>query len=137
MSGIDVFAIQRLISDFAWAADRCLAAELSELFLPDGTLTVNELKLHGRAEIEQDCRHRFASPQRKTRHALSNLRIDALGDGAYAGTAVQLTFESSGSDQPVRLRVSDVLDRFEQDPQGRWRFRSRTIERQMALLIPA
>ncbi|MBI2771921.1 MAG: nuclear transport factor 2 family protein [Burkholderiales bacterium] len=137
MGDSDLAAIQRLLADFAWAADRGLAAELSELFLPEGALTVNEVRLLGREQIAQDCRHRFETPQRKTRHALSNLRIDALSDGACAGTAVQLTFESAGAGQPIKLRVSDVTDRFERDTQRRWRFRSRTIERQMALSIPA
>ena len=133
----DLAAIQRLQAEFAWAADRGLTTQLSDLFLPDGTLTVNGLTLKGRSEIAHDCRHRFETPGRKTRHALSNLRLDALSDGACTGTAVQLTFESTGNEPTIRLRVSDVLDRFEKDPLGRWRFRSRTIERQMAVLLPA
>jgi hypothetical protein len=39
--------------------------------------------------------------------------------------------------RPTKLRVNDVLDMFEQDAQGVWRFRSRIIARQLAVVVPA
>lgn len=134
--GADLAAIQRLLSDFTWAVDRGLATELAELFLPTATLTVNGLQLVGHEAIAQDCRRRFETPDRKTRHVWSNLRIDALPGGACAGTAVQMTFETAGAGKPASLRVNDVTDRFERDARNRWRFSSRTIERQMTMALP-
>jgi len=136
MAGADLHAIHRLLSDFAWAADRGLANELSELFFPDGTLRVNDQAFRGRAEIAADCRRRAEIPNRKTRHVWSNLRVDLRDDGACEATLVQLTYESAGAERPVKLRVNDVCDRLERDADGRWRFRSRVIERQMAFLMP-
>jgi len=48
-----------------------------------------------------------------------------------------MTFESAGPGRPTKLRVNDVLDMFEQDAQGVWRFRSRIIARQLAVVVPA
>lgn len=137
MPDANLAAIQRLLSDFAWAADRGLGTEMAELFLPNGTLTVNGQELRGRQEIADDCRQRFETPNRKTRHVWSNLRVEPVADGLCSGTVVQLTFESTGFAQPAKLRVNDVLDLFERDPQGIWQFRSRLIERQMAMALPA
>jgi len=135
-AGFDLAAIHRLLSDFAWAADRGLADELSALFFADGTLRVNDQEFRGRSAIADDCRRRAEIAHRRTRHVWSNLRVDTREDGACDATLVQLTYESLGADQPLKLRVNDVRDRLERGADGRWRFRSRVIERQMALLMP-
>jgi len=134
MDGADLQAIQRLLSDFAWAADRGLAGALSELFFPDGTLCINGQTYQGRVEIAADCRRRAAIAQRLTRHVWSNLRVDIQADGSCEATLVQQTYESAGPDQPLKIRVNDVSDRIARDADGRWRFRTRIIERQMAML---
>ncbi|MES2958280.1 MAG: nuclear transport factor 2 family protein [Pseudomonadota bacterium] len=133
----DKSAIERLLSEFAWTADRGLGVEMAGLFLPHGTLTVNAQTLHGRQAIAADCQRRFETPGRKTRHVWANLRLHAADGGGYAGAAIQLTFESTGEGQPVKLRVNDVSDRFERDEQGAWRFGTRVIARQMAMVLPA
>ena len=132
MSQPDVTKIERLLSDFAWLADRGDGAALAQLFLPQATLVVGGVRLVGRAEIAEDCRRRALDPLRKTRHVWSNLRVIQEADGTIAGNAVQLTFEQTGSDG-TKLRINDVTDRYEVDSDGTWRFKSRIIERQMAL----
>src|SRR5882757_2562987 len=129
----DLAAIQRLLTDFAWSADHGDGAAMSELFLPEAILIVGGQELKGRAQIADDCYRRALDPQRKTRHIWSNLRVDPQGDGTVAGTAIQLTYEQTGEDQPTRLRVNDLIDMFKRDAQGEWRFMSRIIARQMAL----
>lgn len=129
----DLAAIQRLLSEFAWAADRGLADAIAALFLADGVLTINGQTFTGPASIAADCRRRFEIPERKTRHIWTNLRIYKHDDDMCASTAVQVTFENTATGQPAKLRVSDVTDTFGKNSQGHWRFASRTIERQMAL----
>ncbi|MES2184612.1 MAG: nuclear transport factor 2 family protein [Pseudomonadota bacterium] len=133
MAEPDLAAIQRLLSEFAWAADRGLADAMAALFLADGVLTINGQVLAGPASIAADCRKRFEIPERKTRHTWSNLRVDQQDGDTCTSTAVQLTFETTAAGQPAKLRVSDVTDTFRKSPQGHWRFASRTIVRQMAL----
>ena len=128
----DLARIERLLSDFAWHADRGDGESLARLFLPGAVLVVGGLRLVGRVEIAQDCRRRALDLRRKTRHVWSNLRLDPQADGTVCATAIQLTFEQTDSDA-TNLRISDLADRYERDALGTWHFVSRTIERQMAL----
>ncbi|MDB5872496.1 MAG: ring hydroxylating beta subunit [Ramlibacter sp.] len=133
--GFNQAEIERLLSDFAWHADRGAGAELAALFLPDGMLRVGGLDMKGRTEIADDCYRRAADAQRKTRHVWSNLRIEGQGENSVRATAIQLTFEMRGADEPAKLRVNDLFDEFRRDEQGHWRFASRKVERQAALVL--
>jgi hypothetical protein len=129
-------AIERLLSAFAWHADRGEGALLSELFLPDGTLSVGGNELKGRAAIADDCHRRALVPGRKTRHVWSNLRIQWVAEDVVATSAIQLTIEQVGTDNPsTQMRVNDVFDKFQQDTEGAWYFASRIIRREMSLVI--
>jgi uncharacterized protein (TIGR02246 family) len=132
MNEPDLARIERLLSDFAWHADRGDGASLAELFLPDAVLIVGGRRLEGRAEIAADCRRRALTPGRKTRHVWSNLRLDLETDGTLSATALQLTFEQTDS-AATKVRVNDLTDRYRRDAGGTWRFVIRIIERQMAL----
>jgi uncharacterized protein (TIGR02246 family) len=131
----DQLMIERLLSDFAWFADRGDATALSELFIPDGVLLVSGNELRGRVQIAEDCIRRFLDPNRRTRHFWSNLRIDRMDGDTAASFAIQLTFEQSGAGQPTQLRVNDLVDEFRRDPSGSWKIARRVIERKMALSI--
>jgi hypothetical protein len=132
MSELDLTPFGRLLSDFAWHADRGDGLSLAQLFLPEAVLIVNELRLEGRAEIATDCQRRALDPRRKTRHVWSNLRVNPEADGTVSATAVQLTFEQTDS-ATARMRINEVFDHYQQDAAGVWRFKSRIIERQMAI----
>jgi hypothetical protein len=132
MNEPDLTRIERLLSDFAWHADRGDGASLAQLFLPDAVLVVGGARLAGRAEIAEDCRRRALAPGRKTRHVWSNLRLDPQTDGTVSATAIQLTFEQTDA-AATRVRINDLTDRYQRDAAGTWRFMSRIIERQMAL----
>jgi ketosteroid isomerase-like protein len=132
----DVHAIERLLTDFAFFADRGDGAALGELFLEEAILTVGGRDLHGPRQIADDCRRRFTDPHRRTRHLWTNLRIDHDHDAVIATMALQLTFEQSTPALPVQLRVNDLHDEFRKDSGGRWRFARRRIERAMALAPP-
>jgi ketosteroid isomerase-like protein len=131
----DRLMIERLLSDFAWFADRGDGASLSQLFIPDGVLSVSGNELRGRAQIAEDCIRRFLNPNRQTRHVWSNLRIDRMDGNTAASFAIQLTFEQSGAGQPTQLRLNDLTDEFQRDSSGAWKISRRVIDRKMALSI--
>ncbi len=128
---LDVADIERLLTDFAWFADRGDGAALSELFLPDAVLVVGGQRLEGRQAIADDCVRRASEPGRKTRHVWSNLRLESLVDGVLQTNAIQQTIESNDRSGLSSMRVNDVLDTFQRDSHGRWRIASRHIDRQM------
>lgn len=133
MTESDLIGIERLLSDFGWYADRADGDSLAQLFLPEAVLIVSGLTLVGHKAIADDCRRRQAlDPQRKTRHLWSNLRVQSESDGAAEGVAIQVTYEQSG-DATTKMRISDLIDQYQRDATGVWRFRNRTIARQMAL----
>ena len=135
MTESDVMAIERLLSDFAWHADRGNGPAMAELFSSAATLCVGGAELSGRQAITDDCCRRASEPNRKVRHVWSNLRIgEQIGDTVTA-TAIQMTFEQTGADEPTQLRVNDLFDTFVKNEQGIWRFVHRTIKREMALSL--
>jgi ketosteroid isomerase-like protein len=131
----DRLMIERLLSDFAWFADRGDGASMSQLFIPDAVLLVSGKELRGRAQIADDCVQRSLIPNRKTRHVWSNLRIERMDRDTAASFAIQLTFEQTGAGLPTQMRVNDLLDEFQRDPSGSWKIARRVIDRQMALSI--
>jgi len=137
MTNFDQQAIERLLGDFAWHADRGEGVALAALFLPDAVLTVGGNDLRGRDAIAADCHRRFENPGRKTRHIWSNLRLERIEGGTIMTTAIQMTFEQYDPEKPAHLRLNDLFDSFRKDESGAWRFASRLIKREMALSIPA
>ncbi|MGF6243673.1 MULTISPECIES: nuclear transport factor 2 family protein [Paraburkholderia] len=133
MTAFDLASIERLLSDFAWCADRGDGAGLAQLFVADGVLHLGEREFVGRAAIARDCEVRASTPGRKTRHVWSNLRVVRREEASASLTAVQLTFEQRGDDVPAELRISDLRDDVCKDADGAWRFSRRVIQRQMTL----
>jgi hypothetical protein len=129
-------AIEQLLGDFAWYADRGEGVSLAGLFMPDGVLVVGGQELHGRELIAADCHRRGIGTMRKTRHVWSNLRIARREADTLETTAVQLTIEQADPSLPdAQVRVNDLFDTLRQDPNGAWRFARRVISREMALRI--
>jgi len=127
-------AIEQLLGDFAWHADRGEGVALAGLFMPDGVLVVGGQELHGRELIAADCHRRGIGTTRKTRHVWSNLRIARREADTLETTAIQLTIEQADPSLPdAQVRVNDLFDTLRQDPQGVWRFVRRIISREMAL----
>jgi hypothetical protein len=133
MNNSDTRAVERLLSDFAWNADRGDGAALGALFAPEATLIVGGKPLEGRAAIAADCERRASQPGRKVRHIWSNLRLDGDAERGYSSTAVQMTFENIEGQQGTHLRINDLFDTFVRDAQGKLCFASREIRREMSL----
>jgi hypothetical protein len=128
---VDVEDIERLLTDFAWFADRGDGTGLSDLFLPNAFLKVGGRRLEGRQAIADDCYTRASEPGRRTRHVWSNLRLESLVDGVLRANAIQLTMETNEISGLTSMRVNDVIDTFQRDSESRWRIASRHIDRQM------
>jgi uncharacterized protein (TIGR02246 family) len=129
-------AIEQLLSDFAWHADRGEGVSLAGLFVPDGILVVGGQELQGRAQIADDCHRRGIGSQRKTRHVWSNLRVARASADTLTTTAIQLTIEQADPSQPqAQVRVNDLFDTLRRDSQGAWRFVRRVISREMTLRL--
>lgn len=130
----DRAAIEQLLSEFAWHADRGEGVPLAELFLSDGVLIVGGQELRGRVAIADDCHRRGIGSERKTRHCWSNLRVVHADADTLNSTAVQLTIEQTHPAQSVaQIRVNDLFDTLRKDPQGVWRIAHREIRREMTL----
>ena len=129
-------AIEQLLGDFAWHADRGEGVLLAALFMSDGILVVGGQELHGRERIAEDCHRRGIGTTRKTRHVWSNLRIVRREADTLETTAMQLTIEQTDPNLPdAQVRVNDLFDTLRLDPGGAWRFVRRIISREMALRI--
>ena len=129
-------AIEQLLSDFAWHADRGEGVSLAGLFVPDGILVVGGQELQGRAQIADDCHRRGIGSQRKTRHVWSNLRVARAAADTLTTTAIQLTIEQADPSQSqAQVRVNDLFDTLRRDSQGAWRFVRRVISREMTLRL--
>ena len=135
MTESDWRALEELLTDFAWHADRGDGDALGALFQPEATLEVGGQKHQGRTEISADCYRRASDPTRKVRHIWSNLRLLKADSNHVRTAAVQMTFEQSAKSEGTQVRVNDLLDVFVRAEDGRWRFAERTISRAMALAV--
>src|SRR5947209_3927101 len=95
MTESDWRALEGLLTDFAWHADRGEGDALAALFLPDAVLVVGGQEHRGREQIGADCYRRASDRTRNVRHVWSNLRVVAEEGGRFRTAAVQLTFEQS------------------------------------------
>ncbi|MDS0858644.1 nuclear transport factor 2 family protein [Burkholderia pseudomultivorans] len=132
MNNEDVRAIERLMSDFAWFADRGEGESMGQLFVPDGVLHVGGIILSGRDAIASDCKRRHTQPGRKTRHLWSNLRVNAVDANRSQSSAVQITFEHHSPDGLLQVRVNDVFDRLRRAANGGWLIEERIIQPEIA-----
>ena len=128
----DINAIEQLLSDFAWYADRGNGESMAKLFVPDGVLHVGGQQRAGRDAIARDCERRHAEPGRKTRHVWSNLRVESEDAGGACTTAVQITFEQRDPNGTVHTRVNDLLDTLRRVKSGVWLIENRVIQREIA-----
>ena len=135
MASFDINIIARILSDFAWHADRGQGDAMSQLFIPEGTLRVGGQDLAGRQKIADDCHRRALDPLRVVRHVCSNLRLDRVEASIVTSTAIQITFEQLGEGVPAQVRVNDLADTFVLEADGVWRIASRIIQRQIALTV--
>jgi ketosteroid isomerase-like protein len=124
-------ALEDLNAAFSYYLDHGQVDALAALFTEDAVYTHGARRSEGRAEIEALLRKRTAAGPRTARHIYSGLRFQ-IEDASYAtGTSVCLSFAADGLPPlpATPFLVADFVDRYERGTDGRWRFKSRHIER--------
>lgn len=124
--------ITNLNNDFCYYLDRGMVDELVNLFCEDATYTHGRRTSNGRAEVKQLFEGRRGAKNRTTRHFQSGLRIQVTDSAHASGQSVCLTF-GANAPPPVSpatpYLVADFIDEYRLCADGRWRIRSRHIER--------
>ncbi|MCC5867012.1 MAG: nuclear transport factor 2 family protein [Gammaproteobacteria bacterium] len=126
--------LEALLSEFAWRVDHGMADRVHELFTDDGEISAPGLALKGRPEIARTFGARSKNPRRVSRHFWSNPRFERLGERTVRViTAVQtymhVLADNEALPAPVgSCVVGDSTDIMDHGSDGRWRFRSRTLD---------
>jgi hypothetical protein len=126
--------IEALVVEFAWLVDHGRAAELPDLFTPDGVFLATGIELRGREALEARFSTRGARQDRTSRHVCTNLRIEMDGADRARGTVVLINYrhDGEGMGPPVPLLVGEWDDEYARGADGRWRFASRRLSRVFA-----
>lgn len=124
--------LQELNAAFTHHLDHGEIDALVDLFTEAAEYTHGERRSSGRQEIRRLFEARAAAGVRTVRHLYSGLRIRIDGPDRASGSSVCLTFASDGPAPVMHTTahlVADFIDRYERDPQGRWRIARRDIRR--------
>lgn len=124
-------ALEDLHAAFAHHLDHGEIEALTALFTEDALYTHGARRSTGRDEIEALLRTRTANGPRTSRHIYSGLRFDIQDARRATGTCVCLSFAADGLPPlpATPFLVADFEDVYERGGDGRWRFKSRHIER--------
>jgi hypothetical protein len=128
LSDADLNELNRLVTELAWRVDHQRADAVADLFVDDGEMVLGSAILRDREEIGAWGRQRVSADY-ATRHVCTNMRFEASGDGAAAGTTVVTVYlhNGDGSGGTRAYTVGEYQDQFVHTPVG-WRFRSRRME---------
>lgn len=125
-------AITDLNNDFCYYLDHGKVDELVDLFCEDALYTHGQRTSNGREQVRRLFAPRREAKNRTSRHIQSGLRIEFTDATQATGHSVCLTF---GADAPPPIipatpyLVADFIDEYLKCDDGRWRLRSRHIER--------
>ena len=127
----DRFAVMDVMYRFYWLVDMGRAAETAALFASDARLTFGPGSpkpgtISG-AAIAPAMAARQTQTDVTTRHALSNIQLEAQGDGSVAATSLLTLYRSN---TPVLdtypASVADIIERFVRED-GVWKIAARDI----------
>ena len=122
--------IEALNVEFAYRIDPGRAAEVAELFTPDGSYgrSPGERSTGGDA-IRTAYAQRAERGPRTARHVFSNLRLTFHGEDEAAGQSILTLYAADGlPPHPAEVfLVADYDDVYRRGDNGRWLFASRTI----------
>ncbi|MBA2933976.1 nuclear transport factor 2 family protein [Sphingomonas sp. CGMCC 1.13654] len=125
----DRLAIERLTSDFGHALDRGNVEAFVNVFIPDAVYTNGTRVLVGHAALRDFFLARAAAGPRTSRHMVTGLRIDFVGDADARGLSICATFSAAGTAEipcTIPAIVADFVDRY-QRLDGHWRIAERTV----------
>jgi ketosteroid isomerase-like protein len=86
-------ACERLVYEYAWFVDSGEASRVADLFTDDGEwLAADGRGMRGQDEIREMFTGREGLRRRRSRHVMTNVRIDLEGADRAAGTAYLLNY---------------------------------------------
>jgi SnoaL-like domain len=122
--------IAALSAEFAYLIDHDLSERVADLFTKAGSYGVHEGKRSvGRAEIRAAYAARVARGLRTARHVFTNLRLTFESPDRVGATSILTLFADDGAPpRPAEVNlVADYEDVIVREPDGVWRYDSRTI----------
>lgn len=122
--------IDALNAEFAYLIDHDLSERVADLFMPNGTYGFDTgQRSVGHEAIRLAYAKRRARGDRTTRHLFTNLHLRFESAHRASGTCLLLLFARDGRPPlpATPLMVADYEDVYVQDPNGQWRYESRTI----------
>jgi SnoaL-like domain len=128
LTDADLLELTRLVTELVWRIDHRQSDTAADLFVDDGQMILGPVALRGRDQIAAWGRQRVGV-EYTTRHVCTNMRFEAAGDDAAAGTTVVTVYRHAGEGpgDSRALTVGEYTDQFVRTLAG-WRFRSRRIE---------
>jgi len=123
-------AIERLNVDYWYDVDRLEGRSAHKFYVEDGTFTTSIRPRTGRAEIAAFYRGRQDGRTRTARHVATNLRVMVLDAANATADWILQLYAADGApvlpSEPA-IMIADVHDVCRLEPDGRWRYVSRTI----------
>lgn len=126
ISVLDQLAIADLLADHWERVDRVTEELITDLFTLDAKLQIGTLSRHGQDDIDVYARERRAAEDRsgrRTRHAMSNLRLSSQGSDEVCATFLLIVFAGTG-DLPFASGPPSNIADFRatlRKNEGRWR----------------
>ena len=125
-----VAAIETLNVDYWYDVDRLQGRNAHEFYVEGGVFTTSARTRTGRAAIAEFYRGRQDGRVRTARHVIANLRV-AVQDHDNASADWILLLHAADGEPVLRsepaIMIADVHDVCRREPDGRWRYVSRTI----------
>jgi hypothetical protein len=121
--------IEALNAEFAWLIDHMDGAGVENLFTETGVYDMSNRVYRGRADIRSFYDARKSRGRRAARHLFANLRLIPESADRATGTVI-LTLYAYDGDPPYptqAILISDYNDVYVSEPDGSWRYESRTI----------
>jgi hypothetical protein len=119
------FAVEDLLTEFAWRVDHGEGTTLHELFVEDGVIETPQFRLDGAAAIRERFTARAADTSRVSRHYWSNLRLSRTDEGVSAITNALTIINLAGAS--LELISGSSHDLIVRRGEG-WAFRHRRLE---------
>jgi ketosteroid isomerase-like protein len=123
----DRFAIDQLVTEYAWLLDHRRWDDVATLFTDDAVLFVRGREIVGKEGLAEWAEYRAQKKSRRTQHQMTLLRLEQVEPDLVTGTAALVLHvaKTGGSGTYVDL-VGEYQDEYTRTPDG-WRFRRRRL----------
>jgi 3-phenylpropionate/cinnamic acid dioxygenase small subunit len=123
----DRFAINALVTEYAWLLDHRRWHDVADLCTEDAELNIRGRQINGKAGLSEWADYRALKKSRRTQHQMTNLRLDPVEPDRVEGiAALVLHVAKAGSGGTYVDLVGEYHDEYVRTPAG-WRFRRRKL----------